>query len=160
MSGTRLFPKNFKYCAAGGSLVAVPGMTKDGCSIKIDPHLLEEVHSDSPEPVNIYNLGAKIEGQAMITGADLDDLAEQLNTTNSSGITMNATIAQPEALAKKDIQFEVVLPDNATNDLETWKVTNVFWTGDLDGAFKQGEAWYLPMKFRSSSTSVLTIAQT
>ena len=56
---------------------------------------------------------------------------------------------------KYDLQFTV----KKDGSDETWKLTNAVIKGDLDGAFKQGNVWYLPITFVATSESTLTITE-
>jgi len=158
----RLHGKNFQYCDAGGSLTAVPGVESEGISVNIEPQFVEKVLSTSPIADEIIQIGSNISGTGVITGSDLADLAAQINATESSGdYVLNATPSQPFALTKRDVEFDVVLPDTESNSLETWNVTYVVFDGSLDAAYQGGadNAYYLPINWRATADAVLTISQ-
>lgn len=158
--GMRVLAKNFKQCAAGGEPSATSEMSEDPCVVKIAQHVLEEIRSNSKEPIELHKLGYNFEGRAGVTGADMDELAIVLNTTNSSGITLNATETTPAKVSKRDVQFDVPVSGEVGVSYETWKVTNVFMKGELELNFKIGDKQYLPVAWRSSAESVLTVVQT
>lgn len=158
--GMRIKGTNFQQCEAGGSLAATSKMSEDACSIKLSPGFVEEIHSHSQEPVNLHQHGCHMEGKAALTGASMDELAMVMNATNSGGtVTVNATESTPKKLTKRDVSFDVALSGVDGVTTETWKITNVFFTGEVELNPKLGSKSFLPVNWRSSDESVLTVVQ-
>jgi len=127
---------------------------KEGVSVKIDPHILDVITSQSEEPDSKIDIGAKIEIKAVLVGADLALLKKTLN--DETAVT-DAIVESTRCyvLPTYHCQFKVRQSDGAT--VETWTASWMFMQGNLDAAFKGGELWYLPITLISSADSQLQI---
>ncbi|MFA5125349.1 MAG: hypothetical protein WC473_06055 [Patescibacteria group bacterium] len=127
---------------------------KEGVSVKIDPHILDVITSESEEPKEKIDIGAKIEIKAVLVGGTLDQLKSLLNNEAAeTAAIVESTRCYP--LPTWHCQFKVRKTDGAT--VETWTISWLFMVGSLDAAFKGGEIWYLPISLVSSSQSQLQI---
>lgn len=129
-------------------------LEKEGCSVKVDPHILDVINSKSNEPESKIDIGAKIEIKGVLIGGSLTQLKAMLN--DEAAVT-DAIVESTRCyvLPTYHCQFKVRQSDGAT--IETWTASFLFAQGNLDAAFKGGELWYLPVTFISSADSQLQI---
>jgi len=156
---------DFKYVASNAEAdmaavltavdaAAVNTVQKEGVSVKIDPHILDVISSQSEEPISKIDIGAKIEVKAVLVAGTLTQLKAMLN--DEAAVT-DAVVESTRCyvLPTYHVQFKVRQSDGAT--VETWTASWMFMQGNLDAAFKGGELWYLPITLVSSADSQLQI---
>lgn len=157
----RFEAKNFKIVDQGGDLsgASAKELYEDGVEVSISEVVYEAMKSTSPIVDEEYKIGTEFELTGHINSSSLDDLAIALDTTNSSGITINATESAPQKKGKKDAQFDVVLPSDAANSTGTWKLTYLIIQVDKSKQFQVDEATYFEISLKGSADTALTITQ-
>lgn len=130
-------------------------VNEEGISVTVEPHVLDDMISKSPEPNAKYDIGDHFEVRAVLSAATLDDLKAQLNddSTNTDSIIQGTRVFQ---LPQYHLGFSVKLPDGT---VDSWYTSFMFLDGSLDAAFQGGEnKWYLPVIFTSSADSELDVS--
>jgi len=146
----RLHAYDLKIDEAGAAVATAVQLTNEGASVDIDPIILEEMGSKSSLPVKRIDLGSKIEVKAVALTDTLGELGDQLNSEDAA---MKVEATRVKVLDMFDVQFTVVKSDSST---ETWKVTNMNYSGKLGQAFKHKEKVYVPIHLLATADSELT----
>lgn len=158
---------DFKYVAANteenmtavlSALSSASAMTvqKEGCTVKITPHILDKITSASEEPTAKIDIGAGMEIKAVLIGSSLNDLKKALNYDSSvTDVVVKST--RCFTIPKYHCQFKVRHDNGGT--IGVWTASWMFIKGDLDAAFKGGELWFLPITLVSSAQSELQISE-
>ncbi|MBC8377177.1 MAG: hypothetical protein H8E26_14125 [FCB group bacterium] len=147
----RLHAHSLKIDEAGAAVATAVDLTAEGATVDVDPIILEEMGSKSSLPVKRIDLGAKIELKAVALTDSLGELGDQLNSEDAA---MKVEATRVKVLDLFDAQFTVEKSDGTS---ETWKVTNMNYSGKLSQAFKHKEKVYVPIHLLATATSELTV---
>ena len=146
----RLHAQDLIIDEAGESVATPVYLTNEGVTVDVDPIIIEEMGSKSSLPVKRVDLGAKIELKAVALTDSLGELGDQLNSEDAS---MKVQSTRIKVLDLFDATFTVNKSDGST---ETWKVTNMNYSGKVSQAFKHKEKVYVPIHLLATADSELT----
>ncbi|MFA5125350.1 MAG: hypothetical protein WC473_06060 [Patescibacteria group bacterium] len=114
-------------------------LAKEGLNLKVEPHILEIIESQSNEPYQKIDVGATIEIKAVIEGVILRPADR------------NSVL---DIIDNQDVSFCVLLSDNTE---KYFFLSNCQVQKNWDLAFKGGEIGYVPITIKSTDASILQI---
>lgn len=114
-------------------------LTKEGINFKVEPHILDVIHSGSEEAYQKIDVGANVEIKAVIEGVVLRP-ADRLGVM--------------DIIDRQDVRFSVQMSDGIDKH---FFLSNCQVEKNWDLQFKGNEIGYVPMTIKSNDTSVLQI---
>jgi len=114
-------------------------LAKEGINLKIEPHILEVIHSSANEVYQKIDVGAAIEIKAVIEGV-------VLRPADRIGIM--------DIIDNQDVRFSVQMSDGTEKH---FCLNECIIEKHWDLQFKGGEIGYVPITIKSTDTTVLQI---
>jgi hypothetical protein len=127
-------------------------LNNDGGNLKVTDRVLEQMTSDNPNPKNRFRVGAEMEFKGSMADPSDQALADALGGSLGGGVI---TVSQGiSTLPKLWLRCKIVLGSGAEKYI---KISNINRIVDTEQAGKL-EVNYLPIMFKSTKDSVMTIA--
>jgi len=135
-----LHAKQIEIAGVGNLFVGTTyNLAKEGLNFKVDPHILDVIHSGSEETYQKIDVGATVEIKAVIEGVVLRP-ADRLGVM--------------DLIDRQDVRFSVKMSSSADKH---FFLSNCTVEKNWDLQFKGGEIGYVPLTVKSTDTSVLQI---
>lgn len=151
----RLSAYNFKFANAGAlNGASVLQLTKDGISLKIKKSEIDYIQSDKVAPTKTYDLGFTGEIKAVLVTSDLSVFNKTLRGIYNNDVTPTVILSQTmQEVELVDLEFYT----QKIGTDEKYTITNLQIEAKLDAKFKVANAWFVPLVFKVTATTQLTI---
>lgn len=144
-----------KLIAQGGDLGAATErelIADENLTCKAEGVELDHIISTNPSPKEVIEIGTKIDGKFILAAGDRDDFVHILGGTHAADVYSKTQDIR--ILPQKDLRFRVA---TTAAGFVLIDLIYMFLTAMVEWTFKQNERFYLPVEYRGSNLSVLTI---